>query len=43
MSVNSVVTNPLLVLPDGVKVFRNAVYTSIESGKILRIPINPRR
>jgi hypothetical protein len=37
----SVATNPLLVLPDGVKVFQNAVYTSIESGKILRIPINP--
>src|SRR5439155_17989115 len=36
----SVATNPLLVLPDGVKVFQNAVYTSIESGKILRIPIN---
>ncbi len=31
---------PLLVLPDGVKVFNNAVYTSIENGKILRIPIN---
>jgi len=37
----SVATNPLLVLPDGVKVFNNAVYTSIEGGKILRIPINP--
>jgi sugar lactone lactonase YvrE len=37
----SVGTNPLLVLPDGVKVFQNAVYTSVESGKILRIPINP--
>jgi len=37
------VTNPLLVLPDGVKVFNNAVYTSIEAGKILRIPINPER
>lgn len=37
----SVATNPLLALPDGVKVFNNAVYTSIESGKILRIPINP--
>jgi hypothetical protein len=37
----SVASNPLLVLPDGVKVFQNAVYTSIESGKILRIPINP--
>jgi len=28
-------------LPDGVKVFNNAVYVSIEDGKILRIPINP--
>jgi hypothetical protein len=37
----SVATNPLLVLPDGVKVFNNAVYTSIEAGKILKIPINP--
>ena len=37
----SVAANPLLLLPDGVKVFQNAVYTSIESGKILRIPINP--
>jgi sugar lactone lactonase YvrE len=37
----SVATNPLLVLPDGVKVFNNAVYVSIEQGKILRIPINP--
>lgn len=37
----SVATNPSLVLPDGVKVFKNAVYTSIEGGKILRIPINP--
>lgn len=37
----SIATNPQLVLPDGVKVFQNAVYTSIESGKILRIPINP--
>lgn len=34
-------TNPDLVLPDGVKVFGNAVYTSIENGEILRIPINP--
>ena len=33
-------TNPLLVLPDGVKVFDNAVYTSIENGRS-RIPINP--
>jgi hypothetical protein len=37
----SIAANPLLLLPDGVKVFQNAVYTSIESGKILRIPINP--
>jgi sugar lactone lactonase YvrE len=37
----SVATNPLLILPDGVKVFNNAVYTSIGGGKILRIPINP--
>jgi hypothetical protein len=37
----SVATNPLLVLPDGVKVFQNAVFISVESGKILRIPINP--
>jgi len=37
----SIATNPLLVLPDGVKVFNNAVYVSIEAGKILRIPINP--
>ena len=37
----SVATNPLLVLPDGVKVFNNAVFTSLEGGKILRIPINP--
>jgi len=36
----SIATNPLLALPDGVKVFDGAVYTSIESGKILRIPIN---
>ena len=36
----SVATNPLLVLPDGVKVFDGAAYVSIESGKILRIPIN---
>jgi hypothetical protein len=34
-------TNSLLVLPDGIKVFDGAVYTSIEAGKILRIPINP--
>jgi hypothetical protein len=37
----SVATNPLLNLPDGVKVFDNAVFTSLEGGKILRIPINP--
>jgi hypothetical protein len=37
----SVASNPLLVLPDGVKVFDNAVYTSVERGAILRIPINP--
>jgi sugar lactone lactonase YvrE len=37
----SIATNPLLLLPDGVKVFNNAVYTSIEGGEILRIPINP--
>jgi len=36
----SVATNPLLVLPDGVKVLGNAVFVSIEAGKILRIPIN---
>ena len=36
----SAATNPLLVLPDGVKVFDNAAYVSIEAGKILRIPIN---
>jgi hypothetical protein len=36
----SIATNPLLVLPDGVKVFNNAVYSSTEGGKILRIPIN---
>ena len=37
----SVATNPLLVLPDGVKVFDGAVYVSIEAGTILRIPIKP--
>jgi hypothetical protein len=37
----SVATNPLLVLPDGVKVFNNAVYVSVEAGQILKIPINP--
>jgi len=37
----SVAQNSLLIKPDGVKVFQNAVYTSIESGAILRIPINP--
>ena len=36
----SLATNPLILLPDGVKVFDGAVYVSIESGKILRIPIN---
>lgn len=36
----SAATNPLLVDPDGVKVYHNAVFTSIGSGKILRIPIN---
>src|SRR4051812_9994330 len=36
----SIATNPLLLLPDGVKVFDGAVYSSIEGGKILRIPIN---
>ena len=29
----SAATNPLLVLPDGVKVFKNAVYISIEAGR----------
>jgi hypothetical protein len=33
-------TNPLLVLPDGIKIFEGAAYVSIEAGKILRIPIN---
>jgi len=37
----SVATNPLLVLPDGVKVFDGAVYVSSGAGTILRIPINP--
>jgi hypothetical protein len=37
----SVATNPLLLFPDGVKVFNNAVYVSIEAGTILKIPINP--
>jgi sugar lactone lactonase YvrE len=36
----SIATDPLVVLPDGVKVFDNAVYSSTENGKILRIPIN---
>jgi sugar lactone lactonase YvrE len=36
----TVATNPLLVLPDGVKVFEGAAFVSIEAGKILRIPIN---
>lgn len=34
-------TNPLLIGPDGVKVFDGAVYTSLGEGKVLRIPINP--
>lgn len=34
-------TNPLLVSPDGVKVYNNAIYTSISGGEMLRIPINP--
>jgi outer membrane protein assembly factor BamB len=37
----SVATNPLLVLPDGVKVFNNTAYVSVEGGQILKIPINP--
>ena len=36
----TIATNPLLVLPDGVKIFEGAAYVSIEAGKILRIPIN---
>jgi hypothetical protein len=36
----SIATNPLLLLPDGVKIFQGAAYVSIEGGKILRIPIN---
>ena len=36
----SLTTNPLLVLPDGIKIFNGAAYVSIEGGKILRIPIN---
>jgi hypothetical protein len=36
----SIATNPLLLLPDGVKVFDGAVYVSVEGGKILRIPVN---
>ncbi len=36
----SVATNPLLVFPDGVKVYKGAVFVSIEAGAILRIPIN---
>ncbi len=35
----TIATNPLLVLPDGVKVFNHAAYVSVEAGKILRIPI----
>jgi sugar lactone lactonase YvrE len=33
--------DPLLVLPDGVKVFNNAAYVSVEGGQIVKIPINP--
>ena len=36
----SAATNPLVVVPDGVKVFDNAVFVSTGPGKILRIPIN---
>jgi hypothetical protein len=36
----SVATNPILGDPDGVKVFKDAVYTS-SGDRILRIPINP--
>ena len=36
----SAATNPLVVQPDGVKVFENAVYVSADHNKILRIPIN---
>ncbi len=34
----SAATNPLLVDPDGVKVYHNAVFTSIGSGQKQRIP-----
>jgi len=37
----SLATDPLVVLPDGIKIFENAAYVSIEHGTILRIPINP--
>ena len=33
-------TNPLVVEPDGVKVYGNSVYVS-DSGRILKIPLNP--
>jgi hypothetical protein len=33
-------TDPRLLLPDGVKIFKRAAYVSIQTGKILRIPIN---
>jgi hypothetical protein len=36
----SAATNPLLILPDGIKVFDNAVYVSLEAGRILKMPIN---
>ena len=36
----SAATNPLLMLPDGVKVFDNALYVSLEAGRILKMPIN---
>ena len=32
--------DPLLVLPDGVKVFNHAAYVSVEGGQIVKIPIN---
>jgi hypothetical protein len=38
---SSEATNPLLVSPDGVKVFNGSVYTSLSGGQILQIPINP--
>ena len=36
----SIATNPLLDTPDGIKIFDNAAYVSIEHGRILRIPID---